>query len=128
MKTRFLTATLGAFLVLGISAPAAAHGSMKPSHGGIVQLSGEIMVELADSPGGLAFYVTEEDEPLPAASFDARMIVTTQSGQKTTTVLTPGSDNCFTAPGLKAEKGSKVVVALVGKADAAKTFVTFQLD
>ena len=38
----------------GYSVAAHAHGSMKPSHGGVVQMSGEIMVELVTKPRSLA--------------------------------------------------------------------------
>ena len=47
---------------------ALAHGSMKPSHGGVVQMSGEIMVELVTRPRSLEVYVTEEDEPIDRKS------------------------------------------------------------
>ncbi|RVQ69149.1 hypothetical protein EKN06_02800 [Croceicoccus ponticola] len=127
MKNRFLTAALAATLVVGMSAPALAHGSMKPSHGGVVQMTGEIMFELVKTAKGVDIYLTEEDEPLAASGFDAKLIVTSAAGQKTTTALKPVTGNRFTAAGLKLGAGSKVVVALVGKGPAAKTFATFQM-
>ncbi|MFD2580629.1 hypothetical protein ACFSTD_22755 [Novosphingobium colocasiae] len=42
-----------------------AHGSMKPMHGGKVQMSGETLFEIVKGPKGVDVYISEEDEPLP---------------------------------------------------------------
>ena len=104
-----------------------AHGSMKPTHGGIVQMSGEILVELVAAPKGLEIYVSEEDEPVPATDFNARLIITAANGTKTGGALSVAGGNKFVAPGVKVPAGGKVVVALVAKADDAKTFATFRM-
>lgn len=127
MSSKLLASLLAAGLVIGSTAPALAHGSMKPSHGGVVQMSGEIMAELVRTPKGVDIYLTEEDEPIAGAGFDAKLIVTPASGAKTTTALKPVSGNKLTAPGLKLAAGSKAVVSLVNKKDASKTFLTFAL-
>jgi len=124
MKNRFLLAALA--ISLGVSGPALAHGSMEPSHGGSVQMSGEILVELVKTAKGLDVYLSEEDEPLNPADFDAKLIVTSAAGAKSTVAIKPAGGNRLTAPGLKPGAGSKVVVALVHKASSAKTFATFR--
>lgn len=125
MTSKLFASLLAAGLMIGTTAPALAHGSMKPSHGGVVQMTGEIMAELVRGPAGVNVYLTEEDEPLAAAGFDAKLIVTNAAGVKTTTALKPVKGNQLAAPGLKIAAGSKVVVALTSKKDAAKTFMTF---
>lgn len=109
-----------------IAAPAAlhAHGSMKPQHGGLVQLTGETMFELVSGPKGVDVYLSEEDEPIPAAGYTARLIQTA-AGAKTEATLTPAGGNRLSAPGFKTAKGAKIVVALID-GSGAKTFATFQ--
>ncbi len=107
-------------------AAAHAHGSMKPSHGGVVQMSGEIMVELVTKPKSLEIYVTEEDEPIPAAGFDGALVVTAADGAKSRIALIPAAGNKFTAPS-RPPSGAKVVVSLTEKQGGAKTFVTFRM-
>lgn len=101
-----------------------AHGSMKPQHGGLVQMSGETMIELVSGPKGVDVYLSEEDEPLAAAGFTAKLIQTA-AGNKTEAVLKAAGGNKLSAPGFKAAKGAKLVVALVDKS-GAKIFATFQ--
>jgi hypothetical protein len=127
MKKSILTSILAAGLAIGVASPTLAHGSMKPSHGGVVQMSGEIMAELVRTPKGVDIYLTEEDEPIAGAGFDAKLIVTAAGGAKSTTALKPVSGNKLTAAGLKLAAGSKAVVSLVSKKDASKTFLTFAL-
>lgn len=101
-----------------------AHGSMKPQHGGLVQMSGETMVELVAGAKGVDVYISEEDEPLPASAYTATL-TQTASGQKSQAALKPAGGNKLSAPGFKAAKGAKIVVALVDKS-GAKVFTTFQ--
>ncbi|MCB2046872.1 MAG: hypothetical protein KDE32_01445 [Novosphingobium sp.] len=105
---------------------ALAHGSMRPSHGGVVQMSGEIMVELVTKPKALEIYVTEEDEPIPAADFDGTLIVTAPGGAKTRSALKAVSGNKFVSSG-RPGSGSKVVVSLIEKKSSAKTFASFTM-
>lgn len=127
MTYRPIAGILGALLVVSVPVSAIAHGSMKPSHGGVVQISGETMVELAKTAKGVDIYVSEEDEPLPAANFSAALIITPTSGEKYRKSMTPLAGNKFTAPGVKLASGDKVVVALTEKASQAKVFVTFKM-
>ena len=103
---------------------ALAHGSMKPQHGGLVQMSGETMVELVAGAKGVDIFISEEDEPLPASAYTATL-TQTASGQKTQAALKPAGGNKLSAPGFKTTKGAKIVVALVNKS-GAKAFTTFQ--
>jgi hypothetical protein len=127
MNTKRMAALLAASLVLSAPVASFAHGSMKPQHGGIVAMSGEILVELVKGPKGVSFFVTEEDEPVAASEFDAKATVTV-AGKKTSVALAPAGGNRFSAPGLVAPKGAKVVVSLVNKRDQAKTFASFTVN
>ena len=125
MKKATILAIAATALALVPSA-AIAHGSMKPSHGGVVQMSGEIMVELVTRPKALEIYVTEEDEPISAAGFDAALITTAPDGKKSRVTLKPAGANKFAAPG-RPGSGSKVVISLVEKKSGAKTFASFTM-
>lgn len=124
MTIAFLRTGIAAIALIAAPAMLHAHGSMKPQHGGMVQMSGETMIELVTGPKGVDVYLSEEDEPLTAAGFTAKL---TQSagGAKSEAVLKPASGNRLSAPGFKTVKGAKLVVALVDKS-GAKIFATFQ--
>ena len=107
-----------------IPTAAFSHGSMKPQHGGLVQMSGETMVELVASPKGVDIFISEEDEPLPASAYTATL-TQTASGEKTQAALKPAGGNKLSAPGFMAVKGAKIVVALTDQS-GAKIFTTFQ--
>ncbi|MFM2372773.1 MAG: hypothetical protein RIS85_2495 [Pseudomonadota bacterium] len=112
-------------LAFAVSAPAAmAHGSTKPRHGGVTQVSGEMVIELVRSAKGADVYVVEEDEPVAASGLDGKITVSA-AGAKQSVPLVAGAGNRLSAPGLVVPAGAKVVVALVTKADGAKAFVTF---
>lgn len=122
--SKLLLLAVGAMALL--PATSYAHGSMKPSHGGVVEMSGEIMVELVTKPKALEIYVSEEDEPIPAESFDATLIQTAPDGAKSQSALKPAGGNKFLSSG-RPVSGSKVVVSLVDKKNGAKTFTSFVL-
>lgn len=124
MNAKSILSVLAGVTLLALPLTANAHGSMKPSHGGIVTMSGEIMVELVRGPKGVDIYVSEEDEPIAAAGLNAKLTVTA-GGAKKDTPLVAGKGNKLSAPGLKVPAGAKVVVALIDKRDGAKTFATF---
>ncbi|WP_375197129.1 hypothetical protein [Sphingobium sp.] len=116
----------GAIALALAALPAAvfAHGSMKPQHGGLVQMSGETMIELVTGPRGADVYLTEEDEPVAAAGYTAKLIQTA-GGAKTEAALKPVGANRLSAVGFKATRGAKIVVALTDR-NGAKVFATFQ--
>ena len=124
MKFDLFRTGLAALALAALPATAFAHGSMKPQHGGMVQMSGETMMELVSGPKGVDVYLSEEDEPIPAAGYTAKLTQTV-AGAKTEAALKPAGGNKLTAAGFKAAKGAKLVVALVDKS-GAKVFATFQ--
>ena len=126
MNTKHLLATFASVSLITLPVAASAHGSMKPSHGGVVTMSGETMVELVRTPKGADFYISEEDQPLTASGYTGTATVTA-GGAKKSTPLVAQAGNKMTAPGLKVPAGSKVVVALTSKSNAAKTFATFMV-
>lgn len=124
MKIDLLRSGLAALALVAAPAVVHAHGSMKPQHGGMVQMTGETMFELVTGPKGADVYLSEEDEPIPAAGYTAKLIQTA-AGKKTEAPLKAAGGNKLSAPGFKAAKGAKIVVSLVDK-NGAKTFATFQ--
>lgn len=126
MNAKSILSVLTGLMLVALPVSASAHGSMKPSHGGLVTMSGEIMVELVRGPKGVDVYVSEEDEPIAASGLNAKLTVTA-AGAKKDTPLVAGKANLLSARGLKIPAGAKVVVALVDKRDGAKTFATFQV-
>lgn len=101
-----------------------AHGSMTPQHGGLVQMTGETMIELVAGSQGVDVYLSEEDAPLASAGFTAKL-TQTAAGTRTEATLQPAGANKLTAAGFQATRGAKLVVALVDKS-GARSFVTFQ--
>ena len=120
--------TLAAFAVL--AAPLAAggaayaHGSTKPQHGGIVQMTGETLFELVNKPEGVELYISEEAEPIPASSASAKLSIATGAAKKEAP-LTPAGGNKYIGKGVKVPSGSKVTVTLVNNSSKAKTFAIF---
>ncbi|HAF42241.1 MAG TPA: hypothetical protein DCG90_10825 [Sphingobium sp.] len=124
MKIDLIRSGIAAITLLAAPAMLHAHGSMKPQHGGLVQMTGETMIELVASPKGVDVYLSEEDEPLAAAGFTAKL-TQTAAGAKTEAALKPAGGNKLSAAGFKTAKGAKLVVALIDKS-GAKSFATFQ--
>ena len=124
MTLNFFRMGLTALALVAAPALLHAHGSMKPQHGGMVQMTGETMFELVSGPKGVDVYLSEEDEPMAAAAFTAKL-TQTAAGKKSEAILKPAGGNKLSAPGFKPAKGAKLVVALVDKS-GAKTFATFQ--
>lgn len=116
--------TLAAIALIAAPTMLHAHGSMKPQHGGLVQMTGETMIELVAGPKSVDVYLSEEDEPLVAAGFTAKLTQTV-AGAKIEAALKPAGGNKLSAVGFKAAKGAKLVVALVDKG-GAKSFATSQ--
>jgi hypothetical protein len=123
MKLDLLRTSLAAFALIAIPAAVHAHGSMKPQHGGMVQMSGETMIELATTPKGVDVYLSEEDKPTPTVGFTAKL-AQTAAGKRTEAPLKPAGGNKLSAPGFKPARGAKLVVAIIDKS-GAKIFATF---
>jgi hypothetical protein len=101
-----LGATLLAFNV------AQAHGSGKPEHGGVVQITGETVLELVTNANGVELYIEEEDEEISSAGMSAKLTLVGADGAKSEVTLTPASGNKLEAKGVKIPSGSKVAVLL----------------
>jgi len=112
---------------LAFAATADAHGSMKPQHGGVVQMTGETMVELDNAPTGVAVYVRDDEEDVDSAGMTAKLTVST-AGKTSNVALAPAGGNKFEAKGVKIPAGSKVGVMLVNKATQARSSVTFTVN
>lgn len=124
MKIDLLRTGIAALALIAAPAMLHAHGSMRPQHGGLVQMTGETMFELVTGPKGVDVYLSEEDEPIAATGYTAKL-TQTAGGKKTEAVLKPSGGNKLTAAGFKAAKGAKIVVALTDNG-GVKTFATFQ--
>jgi len=123
-----LLAALAGLAALTLAATADAHGSMKPQHGGVVQMTGETLFELVTGPTGVALYVKEDDEDVVSAGMTARLTVTTKAGAKSDVALTPAGGNKFEAKGVKIPAGAKVGVMLVNKTTQARSSATFTIN
>ncbi len=112
--------------VAALSLPSAslAHGSTKPQHGGVVQMTGETLVELVYGPAGVALYVKEEDEDVESADMTATLTITTVAGAKSDVQMKPAGGNKFEAKGVMVPAGSKVGVMVVNNATQARSSVT----
>jgi len=120
-KKLLLTAALVAAPLAG---EAFAHGSMKPQHGGQVALAGETVIELVRSGHGVTVYLSDEDQPVPAAGMTGKLIIT-QGGKKSDVALTSAGGNRLQAHGVKIASGAKVTVSLVSKATQERGAVSF---
>jgi len=123
-----LLAALAGLAALTLAATADAHGSMKPQHGGVVQMTGETLFELVTGPAGVALYVKEDDEDVVSAGMTAKLTVTTKAGAKSDVALTPAGGNKFEAKGVKIPAGAKVGVMLVNKTTQARSSATFTIN
>ncbi|MFV3131643.1 hypothetical protein [Niveispirillum sp. KHB5.9] len=123
MKNPMIRAAL--VLSLALSPVAAfAHGNTTPQHGGIVQMTGETLVELVAGPDAASIFVSEEDEPVASADLTATLTVMDAAGKRQVE-LVPVAGNRFDAPGLKLASGAKVAVLLVNKASQGRSILAF---
>jgi hypothetical protein len=125
---RNVSCTAGLLLAAAAIAPlpALGHGSTTPQHGGVLQMSGEMQVELVVRRATVDVYVSEEDEPLAASGFDGVLILTAADGSTSRVPLQAVAGNRFTA-GMRPPSGTRVVVSLTSRASQARTFVTFRM-
>jgi hypothetical protein len=104
--------------------PVLAHGSTKPQHGGVVQMSGETLFELVNKPGEVAVYVTDDDEQVAAARMTAKMTVTS-GGKSQSHTLKPAAGNRFDATGVTIPAGSEVAIQVINSDTQARMGTTF---
>jgi len=120
----FKTFLAGAVLACALPASQAiAHGSMKPQHGGQVALAGETVIELVRGARGVTVYLSDEDQPVPAADFTGKLIVT-QGAKKRELPLTSGPADQLRASGARIPSGAKVTVSLLSKSTQTRSAVS----
>ncbi len=103
---------------------ALAHGNTTPQHGGIVQLSGETLVELVAGTDGTSVFVAEEDEPVAATDLTVTLTIMDPAGKRQVEMV-PGAGNRLDAPGVKLAPGTKVGALIVNKTNQVRTIVAF---
>lgn len=103
-----------------------AHGDTTPKHGGIVQMTGETLIELVAGTDAASIYISEEDEPVPSSALTATMTIMDTSGKRQLD-LTPAPGNRFDAPGVKLTSGAKVAVMVVNKTSQARSILSFTI-
>lgn len=118
------SALLAAGLLLFASQTVLAHGSMRPKHGGVVQMTGETLFELAGQPQGVSLYVEEEDEPVAAKAYSATLSITAGAKKQTVPMVAQGG-NQFFAKGVKLPSGARVAAQVVNSATKARSGTTF---
>ncbi|OYQ34783.1 hypothetical protein CHU95_09300 [Niveispirillum lacus] len=101
-----------------------AHGDTTPKHGGIVQMTGETLIELVAGADLASLYVREDDEPIVSAEFTATMTIMEAAGKRQVD-LTPAAGNRFDAPGVRLTRGAKVAVMVINKASQARSILSF---
>ena len=122
----FLPAAAGlSALALGLTVEA--HGSMKPEHGGVVQMSGETLFELVTGGPGVSLYVRDDEDDIASSGLTGKLTITTTDGKTSTVPLAPAGGNKLEAKGLKLAPGSKVGVMVVDKASQARSSATFTI-
>jgi hypothetical protein len=123
-----LRTTLAVFTLLAAplaaGSSAHAHGSTKPQHGGIVQVTGETMFELVRKPAGVELYISEHGEAIPSSSASAKLSITSAGATREVPLAAAGG-NKYVSKGVKVPTGAKVVVTLVENTMKTKTFATF---
>jgi len=120
------------WLALGVSAltfnaSVHAHGSSRPEHGGVVQTTGETLLELVVRPDGVALYIKDDDDEVASTGMTARLTIVNK-GAKTEVPMQAAAGNKFEAKGLQILGGSKINVLVVNKSTQAKVGATFSVD
>lgn len=124
---KILLLALSGLAGLTVAITADAHGSMKPEHGGLVQMSGETSFELVNAASGVALYLKDDEDPVASSGMTAKLTVTSKAGKTSTVPLAAAGANKFEAKGVKIQPGSKVGVMVVDKATQARSATTFAL-
>jgi hypothetical protein len=119
---KFFTLLLLAAASLNFSA-AHAHGSTTPQHGGIVEMSNELVFELVARGDGAELYIDDHGQTVPTAKVTGKLSVLS-GGAKSEAKLEPAAGEKLVAKGLKLAKGDKVI-ALVTTEDKKTTSVRF---
>ncbi len=101
-------------LSIGFTSGAAAHGSAKPKHGGIVATANDLTFELVNAPTGALIYIEDHGKPMAPVGITGRLTVL-NGAEKTEADLAVAGDR-LEAKGVKLGPGAKVVAALLTQA------------
>jgi hypothetical protein len=94
-----------------LAAPAWAHGSDAPKHGGVVQATSDLGFELASTAEGASLYIEDHGKPLSTQGVSSKLTVLS-GADKSEAELTPASDNRLDAKGVKLPAGAKAVAVV----------------
>ncbi|WP_211466742.1 hypothetical protein [Collimonas silvisoli] len=103
---------------------AQAHGNTKPEHGGLIQIDGDMSLELVVGKDGAELYVVDDDDELPSDGLSGKLTITSK-GAKSEALLKPAGGNKFEAKGVKIPAGSKVIASVILKDKASKVSASF---
>ncbi|HWW05915.1 hypothetical protein [Collimonas sp.] len=103
---------------------AQAHGNTKPEHGGLIQIDGDMSLELVVGKDGAELYVLDDDDELPSADLSGKLTITSK-GTKSEALLKPAGANKFEAKGVKIPSGSTVIAMVVLKDKTSKVSASF---
>lgn len=92
---------------------AAAHGDVKPVHGGIVTLAADLHFELVPQPNGALLYVLDHGEPADASTMSGKLTVLNGSGKSEAALQAAGA-NRLEALNVTLAAGSKVIATVRG--------------
>ena len=123
MKRYSWLAAVAAAMILSIGT-ASAHGDLKPHHGGVVEMAGEVKFELVARGDGVELYLDDHGQTMPTAKLGGKLTVMS-SGAKTDAKLEPAPGDKLVARGLKLAKGDKVIaiVTMEDKSTSSARFV-----
>jgi hypothetical protein len=101
---------ISTFLLLAAALTAGtawAHGDGVARHGGIVQMAGELKLELVAKGDAAELYLDDHGEAVPTAKLTGKLTVLS-GGNKSEAKLEPAGDK-LVAKGVKLVKGDKVI-------------------
>jgi hypothetical protein len=120
MRKRFTALLAAATLAAGA---AWAHGDEKARHGGIVQMAGEVKIELVAKGDKAEVYLDDHGQAMPTAKLSGKLTVMSGSGRSEAKLEPEGNDK-LVAKGVKLAKGDKVI-ALVTMEDKSTSSARF---
>jgi hypothetical protein len=103
---------------------AQAHGNTKPEHGGLIQIDGDMSLELVVGKDGAELYVLDDDDELPSADLSGKLTITSK-GASSEAALKPAGSNKFEVKGVKIPAGAKVVAMVILKDKTSKVSASF---
>ena len=118
--------TLFILAVGGSTPPALAHGSLKPVHGGVVQLVGEMSFELVARPDGVEVYLIYDAEDLSSDGITGNIKVS-KDGAVTSAKLEPAGGNKLVGKGVSLSSGARALVFITLKDGVTRSSARFTI-